>query len=129
MDPDRPRLSGLVFAGGGILSVEQIHRLHVPSDLVVLSACDTATGPYHRGEGVMGLTRGFFQSGVPRVVVTSWSVSDDATGALMADFHRQWAPGATDAGAALREARLALRRSGGPQAHPYYWGPFVYWGP
>lgn len=127
VDPARPRLSGLVFGGGGILNVEQIHRTHIPADLVVLSACNTAGGALSHGEGVLGLARGFFQAGASRVAMSAWRVADAPTAELMTAFHRHWVKGGA-ASTALRAARLALRRSNGPYAHPYYWAPFVLWG-
>ncbi len=128
VDPERPRLSGLVFAGGEVLSVEQLHRRQVPCDLVILSACETAGGTFRRGEGVIGLARGFFQSGAHGIVATTWPVADAPTAALMTALHAAWTKGAS-ASEALRQARLAFRRSPGPRSHPYYWAPFVYWGP
>ncbi len=126
VDPARPRLSGLVFGGGGILNVEQIHRAHIPADLVVLSACNTVGGALSRGEGVIGLARGFFQAGAARVAMSTWRVADAPTAKLMTAFHRAWVKGAP-AASALRAARLALRGEDA-YAHPYYWAPFVLWG-
>ena len=128
IDADRPYLSGLVLAGGEILTVEHVTRHPIRADLVVLSACDTAMGRHRSGEGVLGLTRGFLQAGAPRVVVSTWAVSDATTVELMASLHRAWSGGGTDAAGALRRARLALRQQGGKYAHPYYWAPFVLWG-
>ena len=129
VDPENPRLSGLVFAGGEVLNVELIHRRRMVADLVVLSACETAAGSYQRGEGVLGLARAFFQIGTPRVVVTAWPVSDAATSQLMTSFHEMWSRPGSNSAEALRAARLALRNSDGRLAHPFYWAPFVHWGP
>ena len=128
VDARRPYLSGLVLAGGEILTAERVARGVVPAELVVLSACDTAIGEHRPGEGVLGLTRGFLQAGAPRVVVSTWAVSDRATVELMTQLHRRWRARDTSAPESLRQARLKLRNSGGKYAHPYYWAPFVLWG-
>jgi CHAT domain-containing protein len=78
VDPVRPRLTGLVLAGGERLSLDDLHQMRVPADLAVLSACETGRGRLQRGEGLMGLARGFFLAGVPSVVVTNWKVGDAA---------------------------------------------------
>jgi len=131
-DAERPELSGLALsrvdpAGNpreGILRLRDIYDLDLGADLVVLSGCQTALGKQIRGEGLLGLTRGFFYAGAPRVVASLWWIDDRATAELMAAFYRGlWKEGLRPA-AALRKARLAL-------AHqrrfrdPSYWGGFV----
>lgn len=83
-----PELSGLVFSlldekgapQNGFLLAPEIYNLKLPAtDLVVLSACQTGLGREVRGEGVIGLTRGFMYAGAPRVVVSLWNVNDRAT--------------------------------------------------
>ena len=59
------------------------------ADLVVLSACRTGVGRQVRGEGLLGLTRGFMYAGAPRVVSTLWDVRDEQTSELMARFYRE----------------------------------------
>ena len=129
VDRRRPYATGLVLAGGDVLTLSHLERQRIESDLVVLSGCETAGGTLQDGEGVVGLVRSFFQVGVPRVVVSTWPVSDRASVDVMDRLHRSWATQDVDAAVALREARLALRRSKGPHAHPCYWAPFVLWGP
>lgn len=131
-DAERPDLSGLALsrvdpAGNsreGFLRLRDIYDLDLGADLVVLSGCQTALGKEIRGEGLLGLTRGFFYAGAPRVVASLWWIDDRATAELMAAFYRGlWKEGLRPA-AALRKARLVL-------AHqrrfrdPSYWGGFV----
>ena len=91
---------------------------------MVLSGCQTALGKEIRGEGLLGLTRGFLYAGAPRVVASLWWIDDRATAALMAAFYRGlWTEGLRPA-AALRKARLSLARQ--PRFRdPSYWGAFV----
>jgi CHAT domain-containing protein len=128
VDPEHPRLSSLVLAGGQVLDVDAIHRLRVPADVAVLSACSTGRGALLRGEGVLGFARGFFYAGVPRVVVSNWVVSDAQSAPILAGFHERMVRGRLSASAALRGAKLAALRSGGEAAHPFAWAPFVLWG-
>ncbi len=131
-DSMRPELSALVLSrvgpdGGpreGFLRLRDIYGLDLNADLVVLSGCRTALGKEIRGEGLLGLTRGFLYAGAARVVASLWWVDDRATAELMTRFYRGlWSGGLTPA-AALRQARLAIaaeRRF----RDPYYWGAFL----
>lgn len=131
-DAERPELSGLalsrVDAAGnpreGFLRLRDVYGLDLAADLVVLSGCQTALGREIRGEGLLGLTRGFLYAGAPRVVASLWWIDDRATAALMAELYRgMWAEGLRPA-AALRKARLALARQHRFR-DPSYWGAFV----
>jgi CHAT domain-containing protein/Tfp pilus assembly protein PilF len=131
-DAERPELSGLALsqvdpAGDpreGFLRLRDIYELALAADLVVLSGCETALGKEVRGEGLLGLTRGFFYAGAPRVVASLWWIDDRATAALMTELYRGlWAEGLRPA-AALRKARLSLARQHRFR-DPAYWGAFV----
>lgn len=131
LNTDHPELSGLVFSlvdpGGapvdGFLRLHEIYNLDLNADLVVLSACRTALGKEVRGEGLIGLTRGFMYAGASRVVSTVWNVDDRASAVLMARFYEMMkSKGATPA-RALREAQLSLLREA-RWASPHYWAAF-----
>jgi CHAT domain-containing protein len=94
-------------------------------DLVVLSGCETALGQEIRGEGLVGLTRGFIHAGARRVLASLWMVDDRATAELMKEVYaRLFAAPPRPPAAALREAQVALWRRA-RWSHPYYWGAFV----
>ncbi len=131
-DTQNPELSGLVLsqvdAGGrpreGFLGLSDIYDLDLDADLVVLSGCRTALGKEVRGEGLMGLTRGFQYAGVPRVVASLWRVQDRATAELMTRFYRAMWHEKLSPAAALREAQRSLRRE--PRyRNPYLWAGFM----
>jgi CHAT domain-containing protein len=128
VDTERPRLTGLVLAGGEILSVDDVYRMRVPADLVVLSACDTGRGKILLGEGAINLARAFLFAGASRVVVSNWAVSDDATRALMVAFYARMLSDGLPPGDALRAAKVEMLRAGGAFAHPAHWAAFVLWG-
>ena len=135
VNPDRPTLSSLALTpdaeNDGFLTVLEVLRMEIASDLVVLSACETGKGKIVGGEGIVGLTRAFIYAGAPRVVCSLWKVDDEATKALMTEFYRLWNPkdGSKPLGtaAALRAAQEHIRLQ--PKwAHPYYWAAWVLWG-
>jgi len=90
----------------------------------VLSACETGLGQLARGEGVIGLTRGFLYAGASSVLVSLWRVTDVTTAALMADFYRERLSGKPGP-QALREAKLDAIRRDPESAKPYSWSAFV----
>ncbi len=127
-----PELSGLVLSlfdekgtpQKGLVLVPEIYNLKLTStDLVVLSACQTGLGKEVRGEGLVGLTRGFMYAGAPRVVVSLWNVSDRATAELMQMFYKALLARNLSPAAALRSAQVELRKNKLWQA-PYYWAAF-----
>ncbi|MGH9752236.1 MAG: CHAT domain-containing protein, partial [Blastocatellia bacterium] len=132
LNSERPELSGLVFSlidqegkpQDGFLRLHEVYNLQLNADLVVLSACETGLGKEIKGEGLIGLTRGFMYSGAPRVVASLWNVDDLATAELMKLFYQGMLKDGLPAGAALRAAQLEL--SGQKRwASPYFWAGFV----
>jgi CHAT domain-containing protein len=108
----------------GFLRLSDIYNLRVPADLVVLSGCQTARGQAVRGEGLVGLTRGFMYAGARRVVASLWQVDDLATAELMRLFYRGMLRENRRPAAALRAAQLELARD--PRwASPFFWSAFV----
>jgi CHAT domain-containing protein len=134
LDDDHPEVSGIALslfdetgrAQDGFLRLHEIHeRLTLRSDLVVVSACETALGRDVPGEGLMGLARAFFAAGAARVVASVYSVSDAATAQLMREFYRgMFGPDRLSAAAALRAAQLRMREQR-RWRHPFYWSGFV----
>ncbi len=132
LNSERPELSGLVFSlvdqegkpQDGFLRLHEIYNLQINADLVVLSACETGLGKEIKGEGLIGLTRGFMYSGAPRIVASLWNVDDLATAELMKIFYQRMLKDGLPAGAALRAAQLELSRQK-RWASPYFWAGFV----
>ncbi|PPT09597.1 High-affnity carbon uptake protein Hat/HatR [Geitlerinema sp. FC II] len=137
-DEVNPRLSALALslvdsAGhplDGYLRLHDIYNLDLPADLVVLSACQTAVGETVRGEGVVGLTRGFFQAGTSRSIASLWSVSDASTAHLMQQFYRNYLEAGMTPSEALRAAQLEMWRGevDAEWKNPFYWAAFVFQG-
>jgi CHAT domain-containing protein/tetratricopeptide (TPR) repeat protein len=128
-----PELSGIVLslvdeAGqqqDGFLRLQDIYNLKLPAELVVLSACQTGLGKEIKGEGLVGLTRGFMYAGATRVVASLWKVDDRATSELMKRFYQgMLGPEALSPAGALRQAQLSIWRER-QWREPYYWAAFV----
>lgn len=77
-----------------------------------------------KGEGLIGLTRGFMYAGAPRIVASLWDVNDAATAELMSRFYRHLLKDKLPATAALRAAQLSMSKES-RWAAPYYWAGFV----
>jgi CHAT domain-containing protein len=125
------KLSGLLLAPedstskeDGILHLGEIYNLNLNADLVVLSACETGLGQVAKGEGIIGLTRGFLYAGAANLLVSLWQVSDATTAELMVDFYDKMLGGMSKP-EALREAKLQMIRRHPEYAKPYYWAPFI----
>lgn len=108
----------------GFLHLADIYELDLRADLVVLSACQSALGREVRGEGMMGMTRGFFYAGAERVLVSLWNVNDRVTVELMRRFYHGILEEGLSPAAALRQAQDGIRRQERWRA-PYYWAGFT----
>lgn len=135
LDTKRPEHSGLVLstvdrdgrALNGFVGLQDIYQLRAPVDLVVLSACRTALGKDVRGEGLVGLTRGFMYAGAASVVSSLWKVEDESTAELMKQFYTNMLEKGMTSAAALRAAQNSIRQR--PEwRSPYYWAAFTFQG-
>ena len=132
LDTTTPSLSAIVLslvneqgkAQDGFLRAHDIYNLHLPAELVVLSACETGLGKDVRGEGLDGITRGFMYAGARRVIVSLWNVNDKATAALMKRLYTEMLRDNRTPAAALRAAQIEMLRLRQWQS-PYYWAAFV----
>jgi CHAT domain-containing protein/Tfp pilus assembly protein PilF len=132
LNSEHPELSGVVLSlvdergqpQDGFLRLHEIFNLRLQADLVVLSACQTGLGKEVKGEGLVGLTRGFMYAGAARVVASLWQVNDVATAELMKRFYRRMLKDGMRPAAALRAAQIEMWKR--PQwQSPFYWGGFV----
>jgi CHAT domain-containing protein len=132
LDSERPDLSAIVLSlvdeqgkpQDGFLRALEIYNLNLPAELVVLSACQTGLGKEIKGEGLMGLTRGFMYAGARRVVVSMWNVNDKATADLMTKFYEKMLKQGERPAAALRAAQVEMWKQKQWQS-PYYWAAFT----
>jgi CHAT domain-containing protein len=134
VDDRQPLYSKIVLAKDeqarqdGYLQTYEIFNTKLNAELVVLSACNTGLGKLSRGEGLIGMSRAFWYAGVPSLVVSLWSVEDEATSIIMESFYRYLSNGANKR-EALRRAKLDyLAAAQGAKKDPFYWAPFILMG-
>jgi len=134
-------LSGLVLAAAnnrsvagpesedGIVTAEEIASLDLTGvEWAVLSACDTGLGTVRAGEGVFGLRRAFQVAGVHTVIMSLWSVDDEATRQWMEELYQARLLEGLGTASAVRQASLHVLnqlRDQGAAAHPFFWAPFI----
>jgi CHAT domain-containing protein len=132
LNNEDPGLSGIILSmfdkqgrpQDGFLRLHDIYGLKLPAELVVLSACNTALGKPVRGEGLVGMVRGFMYAGAKRIVASYWKVDDEATGQLMGRFYLELLREHRSPAAALRQAQLAMLQHDRWQP-PFYWAAFA----
>ena len=95
----------------------------IHANVVTISACRGAGERTNAGEGLVGFAWTFLRAGAQRVIAGLWEVDDQSTASLMDSFYAGLVRGEPPP-RALRNAKLATLRGGGPLAKPYYWGSF-----
>lgn len=132
LDPKHPEKSGILLATvddqgnklKGFINLQDVYSLRAPVDLVVLSACRSGLGREIRGEGLVGLTRGFMYAGATTVVASLWKVDDAATAELMKRFYSEMLQNHKTPDEALRIAQNSIRQI--PEwSAPHYWAGFT----
>lgn len=132
LDENAPELSGIVLSLvnrkgqpiPGYLMRHDVENLNLHSDLVVLSSCDSGSGPNFNGEGVTGLNHSFLSAGAMRVISTLWSVDDETSKELMIAFYSAMLHDGLNPAEALRRSQIKLMSDPATSA-PYYWAGFT----
>lgn len=128
VEDEHPLLSKLYFNPSenedGILHTYEIYGLEIPSQLVILSACNTASGKLEGGEGILSLERAFQYAGSQSMLSTLWTVDDAASAQLTQTFLDNLKAGQTK-DIALQQAKINFINSADPnKLHPFYWSSF-----
>ncbi len=129
VDHINPMYNSLVFSKDSIrneLTASEIYTLSIPSELVVLSACDTGFGKLQKGEGIMSMSRAFQYAGAKSTVMSLWKVPDKETSIIMQLFYKNLKKGIPK-DRALQNAKLKYLSNTKDKLlkHPYYWAGFV----
>ena len=139
---DAMMLSGLIMSGGnlawtgrqvpkgvlgGVLTANNIASMDLRgTDLLVLSACQTGLG-IATPEGLFGLQRAFKKAGVQTMVMSLWSVNDEAAKDFMIKFYEELTDSRNkwDKRKAFDRAKAHIRNNPRYKQDPYYWAAFV----
>ncbi|MFN3996392.1 CHAT domain-containing protein [Algoriphagus sp.] len=105
----------------GILHAFEIYSMQLQAELAVLSACNTGTGKFQEGEGIISLAHSFLYAGSASVVMSMWAIDEKASAEILTSFYSNLSKGMAK-NTALREAKLQfLGEVPDELAHPYYW--------
>lgn len=133
LSTEEPALSAIVLsqrdkAGGtdGYVTASEWPAYELRSDLIVLSACETALGKVVQGEGVMGLPYALYVAGNRNTLLSLWPVVDESTAAFMVRLFTQLGAGKSQVQALSDTKREFL--AGGKYTAPLFWAPFVLYG-
>ncbi|WP_108802349.1 CHAT domain-containing protein [Aquimarina sp. Aq107] len=107
------------------ITLNDIYSTKNNAELVTLSACNTSIGKLQKGEGVMSLARGFFNTGANSVVSTLWKADDQSTQKIITNFYTYLKKGKSKP-EALRQAKLEyLKNHSLSETSPYYWSSLI----
>lgn len=128
LNHEQPLKTAIAFAhdtSGYYFYLEELYQMQWQTDLVVLGSCETGSGTYEVGNGIMSLAYGFSFAGVPSQVYSLWKVDEHATTDLLLLFYKNLKKGLPK-DAALHQAKLDYLQSANEiYADPYYWAGFV----
>jgi len=134
-DADRPEASAIVLASDGtepplqvVLTAAELAGLRMNADLIVLSACDTGSGHFEHGRGLLGLAYAALAAGNRAAILSLWSIADATTAPFMTRFYERMTRG-LGPGAALAATQREFLHSPDPRrSDPAAWAPFLLYG-
>ncbi|NMH87487.1 CHAT domain-containing protein [Flavivirga algicola] len=110
--------------------LNELYSLHLNTDLVVLSACETGIGKLYKGEGPMSIARGFQYAGAQNLLFSLWQINDLSTSKIMKSFYKNYSNNKS-ANISNHQSKLDYLKDdtiSNIKKSPYYWGAFVYYG-
>jgi len=99
--------------------------MNLNADLIFLSSCESGTGGYLRGAGVLGFSRAFSYAGAQSLSMNLWPVRDQTASEISMNFYESLNAG-EDKAKSLRSAKLSYLNNN--NSDPYLWGAFVIYG-
>jgi len=117
--PENPLFSSLHLANG-FVTVRDICANKINAEIVTLSACETGLNKIFAGDEILGLARGFLSAGANSLILSLWTVNDEATTELMKEFYLNLQNGNSIAESLQKSQKNFIERG----EHPYFWSPF-----
>ena len=130
-DDKHPEYSQLIFknkqdpSASESMYAYELARMKLQADLSVLSACNTGSGKFQKGEGVLSLARAFKASGCPNIVMSLWPANDASTKDIVVGFFKHLKAGMGKADALRQSKQDYLGNATEELKHPYYWAGLV----
>jgi len=134
VNDESPMNSAMIFAhesdsiNDGLLHTYEVYGIPLRAKMVVLSSCNTGTGPLSSGEGILSLARGFLYSGSQSVVMSLWQIEDKSGTDIIKMFYDNLKKGMTKSIALRRARHEYLKKSSQLRSHPYFWSALVVYG-
>lgn len=117
---DNPMFSSFKLADGYVTAMD-LFSMSCKTNMVALSGCQSGLAEVSGSDDLLGLVRGFLYAGARSLLLSLWSVSDQSTAVLMAEFYKEWRGGSNRA-RALQSAIQTVRQT---YPHPFHWAPFI----
>ena len=94
LNREEPKLSALLLhdsddVNDGILYSNELFNLNLHTELVVLSSCESGSGKFQIGEGILSLMQGIFYAGANNLIYTHWKIDDQITSEFMINFYKE----------------------------------------
>ena len=130
-DDSRPESSGLYLSfydrnlnprPDKFLGLSDIYSMNLNADVVFLSGCETSLGKEIKGEGIVGITRGFMYAGSANVVSSLWKVPEPETMLIVDRFFKEAALQGKRPSEILRKIQTDIWEK--DNLPPYYWAAF-----
>lgn len=130
---EKPLYSGLVMgckedsgrSTYDFITAADLYGMRIPARLTVLTACQTGSGKFESGEGVISLAHAFHYAGCPSTLMTLWSVDDQTSSSISLTFYQNLKQGLSFS-ESLRNAKMEyLSHHKGSMPNPVYWGGLV----
>ncbi|WP_138430624.1 CHAT domain-containing protein [Fodinibius saliphilus] len=100
----------------------ELFELNLNSDMIMLNSCESGSGSYIQGTGVMGISRALRYAGAESLVLNLWSVNDMLASDFAVHFYEQLNEGKSKAEALQATKRYFLENK---NASPHFWGPYM----
>jgi len=103
----------------------ELFNLNLNTELMVLSSCDSGSGNYTEGSGIIGLSRALNFAGAQSLIINSWSIRDKTASDIMISFYESLSSGKKK-NESLRSAKLDYINS--VNSNPAVWGSLILFG-
>lgn len=113
------------FRDDGLIYAYELFEMDLSNDMVMLSSCESGSGSYIQGSGIIGLSRAFTYAGAKSLVMNLWSVHDETASSMAVSFYNYLNQGYSK-DAAMRKSKIDYINSN--NSDPYLWGSFVVYG-